>query len=755
MTRHPEPSRVGASHDRRNAALWLSMFAWMTGLFASPTYGQTGWSRLSNQPPMVSPAWVRRSPMTYDTVRNESLAVVPFDLSGPGPVAVWAYDGNAWLQRPSQNAPAWDGHLAAFDSIRARLVLTAQYFGGLVQTWEWDGATWRQLFPIRAPRLPLLMTFDATRRRVVAWDENDYSTWEWDGTNWTRTAIPGPIDPAGMAYDAARGGVVLLTQSSETWLWNGTLWARRSTLHAPPPHHGSAMAYDSARQRLVLFGGSTGPSLLRSTWEWDGSDWIERLPTSAPSARFYSAATYDARRQRVVLFGGQEASTPFSDTWEWDGTDWSYRGPETVPAARSGHAMIHDERRQISVLFGGNRTGIGTTGVGTGDDLWEFDGTRWTYRSLLLQPRGRVSHAMTFDPVRGVALVFGGYWSGQPAGGILDDLWSWDGARWTQLQSTAGPGARGGHALAWDRARGRAVLFGGQDAYGDRFADTWTWDGAQWQQRTSTTSPAGRSWHALCFDAARGQTLLFGGETAGGRVADTWTWDGTSWLQQNPATSPSARKLHAMTWDSARQRVVMSGGFGNAGILSDTWEWDGRTWLPQAVARPHGPRYAHALAYEERLGRVLAFGGNDSAQRLQEAWAYEPGVRGAATPFGTGCAGGAGVPSLAAVGPPIVGNRDFALELGSAAPSSTVLIGLTDAAIHQPLPGGCALYLPSVTIYATQSSAAGLGRIGTPIPLDPALSGVTVFAQGFVLDPQGAFLGLAAFTQGLAIRIGD
>ena len=35
------------------------------------------------------------------------------------------------------------------------------------------------------------------------------------------------------------------------------------------------MAYDSARQRVVLFGGGVGPDRLGDTWEWDGKQWVQ------------------------------------------------------------------------------------------------------------------------------------------------------------------------------------------------------------------------------------------------------------------------------------------------------------------------------------------------------------------------------------------------------------------------------------------------------------------------------------------------
>ena len=60
---------------------------------------------------------------------------------------------------------------------------------------------------------------------------------------------------------------------------------------------------NTARKRVVLFG-FVYPPARSDTWEWDGNTWLERSPTTSPSVRFGHAMAYDAARQRVVLFGG-------------------------------------------------------------------------------------------------------------------------------------------------------------------------------------------------------------------------------------------------------------------------------------------------------------------------------------------------------------------------------------------------------------------------------------------------------------------
>jgi hypothetical protein len=72
------------------------------------------------------------------------------------------------------------------------------------------------------------------------------------------------------------------------------------------------------------------------------------------------------------------------------------------------------------------------------------------------------------------------------------------------------------------------------------------------------------------------------------------------------------------------------------------------------------------------------------------------------------------------------------------------------------LPGGCTGHLDPVTWLLTglgNTTAAGLGRIGVPLPPVAALRSATLYAQAGVLDRTGA-LG-SVLTAGLSLRLGD
>jgi hypothetical protein len=283
--------------------------------------------------------------------------------------------------------------------------------------------------------------------------------------NWRqRSSADSPAARGGhaMAYESARGVTVLFGgwnngPFGDTWEWNGTTWTQRSPATSPPERFMHAMAYDSVRSKTVLFGGTPDFSIfLGDTSEWDGTDWTQGSPAASPSARDAHAMAYDSVRGVTILFGGLDGSGHVNDTWEWDGTNWTQHSPATSPSARFHHAMAYDSVRGVTVLFGG-------TTYGASDflsDTWEWDGTNWRQRVPATSPPARRLHAMVYDSTRGVTVLFGGdYVDGSGNDFLFDDTWEWNGTDWAQRSPATSPQARLGHAMAYDSVRGVTVLF--------------------------------------------------------------------------------------------------------------------------------------------------------------------------------------------------------------------------------------------------------------------------------------------------------
>src|SRR5713101_3429350 len=213
-----------------------------------------------------------------------------------------------------------------------------------------------------------------------------------------------------------------------------------------------------------------------ATWEYEGTTWTQTSPSTSPSPRQFPAMAYDSDRHLVVLFGGSHhsisgcdgSSTEFCDgTWEYDGSTWTRR-VVAGPSARDGAMMVYDSRRKKMVLFGGESPQIGCddSSANLCGGTWEYDGTLWT-RNLQPQqqavhPLPRVGAAMAFDSNRDKVVLFGGSYGN----GIhpLSETWSYDGSAWTQLSPSVSPPPHAGHVMAVDSSRARVVLIGGLTA---------------------------------------------------------------------------------------------------------------------------------------------------------------------------------------------------------------------------------------------------------------------------------------------------
>ena len=303
----------------------------------------------------------------------------------------------------------------------------------------------------------------------------------------TPTADNSPVLDAGqwsyIFYHDEREQVVLVNggpeqgkpadEPLELWGWDGVQWSLiQADENGPAWRNWSAVAYDSDRNVLVVNGGLQGSNHFAETWEWDGQDWKEF--TSA-NPREGAVMVYDSARKRVVMFGGSDSNMNIhGTTWEWDGASWTLVS-ESGPAPRFPGGMVYDPVRQESLMYSGHFADPSGDAIDY-DDLWAWDGTSW--REILTTgptPDHRTHAGFVFDPVSENVLLIG---SGSET--FRSDIWSWDGMEWEEIPTTNTP-ARSGQNVAYDPNRDRFVLFGGVDRPGGiALDDTWEWDRESW-----------------------------------------------------------------------------------------------------------------------------------------------------------------------------------------------------------------------------------------------------------------------------------
>lgn len=294
----------------------------------------------------------------------------------------------------------------------------------------------------------------------------------------------------------------------------------------PGPRSGAAVAYDAARGVVVMFGGTPdGTTALGDTWTWDGARWTRLHPAvSPPMDAFAPVVTpgrpakpqafagllmaYDASSGSLVLYG-----IPGS-TWTWDGGNW-HRHSTAPPqqGAGGGAAMAYDPRSRAVLLY--------LAPVSGGSQTWSWDGTTWTE----VHPRTApdiVSGAMAFDGSR--LLLFGSPF-GPMQGRLLTETWAWDGADWSLLSPAVRVPLSSPYAAAYDQARGRVVVLV------ESSSETWVWNGTTWSRDHPQHQPPARFGAMAWYDARAQRVVLYGGLGAGTTTAlgDMWAWDGTDW----------------------------------------------------------------------------------------------------------------------------------------------------------------------------------------------------------------------------------
>jgi N-acetylneuraminic acid mutarotase len=513
------------------------------------------------------------------------------------------------------------------------------------------------------------MACDDTNGKIVLFGGVSYGdTWTFDpGANkWRSMGASGPagLHDAAMAFDNIDGLMVLFggwsfssqygyRYHNDTWVYSAKTdqWTQRTPANAPSPRIGHTLSFDPANGVMLLFGGEAydqGQGIYQAvndTWIYSISAniWASGSPVNPPPARLHHAAAFDCASREVVLFGGWGGrwwngsgyqNRPWlGDTWTYNVSSdrWTNRTPSVSPQARSEHAMTFDATNGCAVIFGGCR---GDDPRRILDDTWTYDpGTNaWTNRTPPGSPFPQYGHAMAYCSASGVSVLFSGY----DESGNVSETWSYNAGlnRWTNLIPPSGPSPRTDHAMAWDNATGKVVLFGGEFFWG-RVNDTWVYDAVSnaWTCMSPTPrAPSARQGHAMVYDSRDGVMVLFGGTTAPGELDDTWTYNlsTNTWVNMAPPSAPPPRTEHAMVYDSARCEVMLFGGTNvqyspyRVDILGDTWTYNvsANRWTQKTVQPAPSARTNHAMAYDPTRGVAVLFGGSGKGGLLGDTWTY-------------------------------------------------------------------------------------------------------------------------------------
>lgn len=552
--------------------------------------------------PGVAPPARTNHALAYDGARERVVMFGGFAASNE----TWEWDGAGWTQMRPRHAPSPRRDVAmAYDPLRRRVLL----FGGVTgtgqsdETWEWDGVDWTQrvVSVNPPPRAGAALTWDGiTGEMLLVGGESVRVTHTWNGSRWLPRPHVNPLvagQSASAAYNLETGEVILVI-ADRMFSWDGSEWNNPGAGVGIPTAVGNpAIAWHAGRGHLVLWPQSAIGNVL---YELIGSQWVA-IPGTGPSARDHAALAYDVARQQLVLHGGD---TGGAETWLFD-TTWMPRPAFAEPSGRRAAAIGYDPIRGRTVLYGAR-------GV-VPPDLWEFDGRRWNELTGITPPVSQPQPGgMDYDRVRRKLVMHGG---SVDISGSTGDVVAFDGVTWSMVAPPhATPTLN--LMVAFDSTRDRLVSFGGVTAGGGcdcAESTTWLLNGMTWTSHT--TGPPERRNGALAHDPVRGRTILFGGtKLLQGAMADTWEWDGTSWTERTQPSGPPGRRGNTMTFHADRGRIVMVGGAGTGS--ENVWEWTGTRWFEQQPQPALAQRYRASLAYHAAARSLVFVGGDTAETRL-------------------------------------------------------------------------------------------------------------------------------------------
>lgn len=128
-----------------------------------------------------------------------------------------------------------------------------------------------------------------------------------------------------LAYDTNRSKMIGFGQIGDAYNnyagsvfeLSATTWSAVTTNIVP---FSDVFVYDSARQLIVAFGAGTTEreSVSNLLWTYDGTDWSLANPLNSPKPRNSSFLIYDSANDKVIMYGGTDKySQSLSDMWEY------------------------------------------------------------------------------------------------------------------------------------------------------------------------------------------------------------------------------------------------------------------------------------------------------------------------------------------------------------------------------------------------------------------------------------------------------
>lgn len=264
-------------------------------------YSTNTWTELHptvNLSARMNPSWV------YNSDNQSVFLFGGMDSRGrKADTWIFNYSDTQWTQIfPEASPPARDSHSMIYNQVNQKVILFGGYgassYKMLNDTWAYDYTTntWIELTPTVSPsaRYGHTMIYDDVSQKGIlfgghTWDDEN-QTWVFHNDTWT--------------YD-----------------YTTNTWTELFPHSYPSARYWHSMTFDSVSKKVILFGGIGDPdNKLNDTWIYDylSNDWVQDPSEVHPSGRFGHDMVFDSANQKIILFGGRNNNgTILNDTWAY------------------------------------------------------------------------------------------------------------------------------------------------------------------------------------------------------------------------------------------------------------------------------------------------------------------------------------------------------------------------------------------------------------------------------------------------------
>jgi tetratricopeptide (TPR) repeat protein len=291
----------------------------------------------------------------------------------------------------------------------------------------------------------------------------------------------------------------------------------------PGPRHLEEVAFDTKRNVLLVAGGGEfrlgeGTVFPDHLSEWNGSTWTD-FETSEPKNRYGHALIYSEDEDATFQIGGvnEAARRVALDVWKWKDKKWE-RVSTDCPA-KTLEATYPMGKRVLVYGDVYNKTELRQGSDPLAYELWEFKANKWKKLSSE-GPQIGSQFEIAFDKRRN-ALVIPTWDDGKSV------VWEWRNEKWSRVQaSNDSPDERNRFSLAYHPEEKVTYLFGGRNEALPFMNDVWKWDGEKWTA-VKSNAPPGRA--AALMEYGNGGLYVYGGVVSWGLSNEIWKWQNGTW----------------------------------------------------------------------------------------------------------------------------------------------------------------------------------------------------------------------------------